>query len=216
MSKALDRLKTGTVETKLRALERLEQLGPRSAPAVPMLISMLRDAAPGIRAQAALALGRIGPEAKAAIPDLVPLLNDPDHAVRAAAAGTLGHIGPQAEAAIPALVRYIRANRDEPRYAPVYSLPGIDAAAVPALLDLFQHDGELRGAAGGALGSMGPSAKDAVPVLIEGLRSPDRETRATIVWPLSGKAHSRSSCSRVPCATKTREFGVELRGRWRG
>ena len=166
-----------------------------------MLISMLRDAAPGIRAQAALALGRIGPEAKAAIPDLVPLLNDPDHAVRAAAAGTLGHIGPQAEAAIPALVRYIRANRDEPRYAPVYSLPGIDAAAVPALLDLFQHDGELRGAAGGALGSMGPSAKDAVPVLIEGLRSPDRE----LAPQLSGHSPGGRTVGRVAHACPARQ-----------
>ncbi|MGC8644620.1 MAG: HEAT repeat domain-containing protein, partial [Isosphaeraceae bacterium] len=76
VSKALDALKTGTIETKLRALERLEQLGPRSSPAVPTLISLLHDAAPAYRAQAALTLGRIGPEAKAAVPDLIDLLKD--------------------------------------------------------------------------------------------------------------------------------------------
>jgi HEAT repeat protein len=57
---------TALVRTK--AIEALGNIGAKAKPAVPVLITALRD--PSVRAEAAEALGNIGPDAKDAIPAL--------------------------------------------------------------------------------------------------------------------------------------------------
>jgi HEAT repeat protein len=80
----------------------LAELGPAAAPAVEPLTTALADDDPGIRMQAALALGQIGPEAKTAVPALIGVLeNEPLTGVRYTAAYALGLIGDKQ--AVPAL-----------------------------------------------------------------------------------------------------------------
>jgi hypothetical protein len=61
---------------------------------IPVLISMLKDSNPNLRAMAATALGHLG--AREAIPDLMNLLQDQDEDVRRRAADTLLGMGIEA------------------------------------------------------------------------------------------------------------------------
>jgi HEAT repeat protein len=67
------------------ALEALGRIGPGAKPAVPTIVSQLRDDRADVRRIAALALGRIGPAAKEATPRLLRALRDEHRYVRIAA-----------------------------------------------------------------------------------------------------------------------------------
>jgi HEAT repeat protein len=85
------------------AIVSLKLFGPRAAPAVPALCSVLhedRDAR--FRRVAAEALGMI--EAPTAVLRLIDALEDPDEEVREAVATALGRTGPRASACIPNLI----------------------------------------------------------------------------------------------------------------
>ena len=80
-------------------------------PAVPDLITALKDQAATVRISAALTLGAMGPAASSAVPALTSLVDIPDQSkltndgvqVVRNAAYALGDIGPDARPAVPAL-----------------------------------------------------------------------------------------------------------------
>jgi hypothetical protein len=94
------------------AVERLAEIGPAAAEAVPALIEALRDSADDVRQGAASALGKIGPAAAAAVPALIEALRDSNNDVRLEAVRALGEIGPCAPEAVAAL-RGARRDSDE-------------------------------------------------------------------------------------------------------
>jgi len=171
-----------------QALRALEMLGTDAEPAIPLLAEWLqRDDPLGL--EAASVLASIG---EAAVPALAQILGSGRPVARLAAVA-LGKIGPEAGAAVPAL---IRAARDpdfgkgrktwlhnapgscDPRSHVVIALGKVGAQSdqvVPALIDALRSDQScLREAAAGALGEIGPSARDAVPdlvALVEGSRA---------------------------------------------
>jgi len=62
------------------------------ASAIPGLRKALKDNAPDVRMEAAMALGKIGANAREALPDLVAVLGDPMYKVREAAANAMERI----------------------------------------------------------------------------------------------------------------------------
>jgi HEAT repeat protein len=62
---------------RLTAAQCLTEFGAHSEPAIPALITALKDPHEWVRAEAAAALAAIGPKAAAAIPALEQLRNDP-------------------------------------------------------------------------------------------------------------------------------------------
>jgi hypothetical protein len=102
------------------------------------LIGSLSDPSPEVRGLAAAALRQLGSKAAPALPALTGLLKDPDSGVRMMTANALAALGVAAEPATGALV---------------------DACGVPG-----EHPQVLRSLAD-ALGSIGPAARSALPVL---------------------------------------------------
>ena len=91
----------------------LRGMGRGAAPAIPELITALKDPAATVRMSAALTLGAVGPAANSAVPALTSLVDIPDLSkltndgvqVIRNATYALGDIGPDARPAIPALMR---------------------------------------------------------------------------------------------------------------
>lgn len=147
----------------------LESIGPGGKWALPQLIEKLSDEDPRGRASAAFAIGCIGPQAKEAVPNLIESLKDDSYGVRAEAARALGKIGPSAKAAVPALVE---TTKDEQSWVRLWAADAIwridrDPRAIPVLIDVLKSHYASSTRAAGALGDIGPTAKEAVPALIE-------------------------------------------------
>ncbi|MBC8873017.1 MAG: HEAT repeat domain-containing protein [Planctomycetes bacterium] len=145
----------------------LESIGPSGKWALPQLIEGLTDEDPQGRAVAAFAIGCIGPKAREAVPNLIESLQDP--LTRAEAARALAKIGPSAKAAVPALVE---TTKDEQAWVRVWAADAIwridqDPRAIPVLIDVLKSHYASSTRAATSLGNIGPSAKEAVPALIE-------------------------------------------------
>jgi HEAT repeat protein len=158
----------------------LIQMGPRAVAAVPALIEVLqrRKAVPGVREEAAEALGRIGEPAADIVPALIAALKDDNAVVRQQAAQALGWIGPPARAATPALLAALKDDKEKVAAMACWSLGRLGGEGVPlALLEVLQsgRDGPAD-MAGQALWQMDPAAKKVVPALIALLSKPPKET----------------------------------------
>jgi len=110
------------------AMTGLTQIGFRTAPAVPKLVSLLRSSTD--RARARLALEAIG---KPAVPSLIELLDDSSEEMRLEAIGTLGTIGALARAAIPALTTLVQDRSQNVRYQTLNSLALICRSCDPVV-----------------------------------------------------------------------------------
>ena len=117
-----------------------------SAPVVDALAGRLRrDAVPMARVAAARALAGAGEASRPLVPALFEALGDDSETVRHAAARALARLGP----------------RD------------LDVSLLASALD--SEDAYVRGFAAWSLGNLGPSAREAVPKLIEALQHDDTE-----------------------------------------
>jgi vesicle coat complex subunit len=131
------------------------------------------------RKRAAYALGEIAKREPATVPAVLgPLggaLKDSDPEVRKAAALALGKQGPAAKPATKQITDAMKDNDKEVRSIAVQALADIDAdnpehlGIISKLLDDKELDVKM--AAVAALGSMGPTAKPAVPALQESLKN---------------------------------------------
>jgi HEAT repeat protein len=142
--------------------------------AVPFLIQMVKDEDEELRILAIETLGDIGPDAKEAIPAVIE------------ARKTEANYSPLVEAidsfmlfmrkaAVPALVETLKDEADYMRSWAVFNL-GIDGyyapdKSVPALIDALDDENyDIRYEVVQALSRLGPSAREAIPELIEALR----------------------------------------------
>ena len=154
--------------------EAIAGLGAIGAEAVPALVRVLREPEPQLRASAASALALIGAPAREAVPALLEAFGDSSLDVRKASAGALGAIGPEAQSAIPALaaaMREVASNgADIDPTGSGQALGKIGAAAIPVLQEALRDpDDRVRSCAAWAFNTMGPAAREAVPLLVEKL-----------------------------------------------
>jgi HEAT repeat protein len=143
----------------------LEAIGPVT---VPLLVPLLRNPDPWLRANAAEALGVIGSPKSRAVPEIARLLSDDSLWVRASAAWSLGHFGPEARKTVGPLTI---ALAEELRRDPV--LAAADTRVRVANL-VF------------ALGRLGKSAAQAVPVMISVIYDGDDSLRTIAAEGLAG------------------------------
>lgn len=127
------------VAIRARAIDVLGKLGEDAKPAIPLLIKAATDSEAPIRMAAVIALGNLH---RLASPDTALVLSaalfDPNPFVRENACHALGRIGADASDAIPVLSRFVT---------------GVDS--------------NMKLLAIGALGTMGPAARPAMPLLLE-------------------------------------------------
>jgi HEAT repeat protein len=169
-------------------------IGPRPAlhsPAVPALVEILkaRPTVPGLREEAAVALGLIGTPAEEVVPALVGALRDANPVVRQRAADALGEVGSPARQAVPALAALLDDEHTDVAGAACTALARIgDAGAATALLRTMQGNrGPVADAAGRALAHLGPAAKEVVPAVLKFLSGSEKEViRARFVLQVLG------------------------------
>ncbi len=182
---------------QIRAAIFLKDMGPRAAPAVPMLMAALNDPHERIRGAAAMVLGSIGSAAVPAAPALMRCLNDSGWMVADDAQEALRQLGepamtPEAIAVLEGMAPYDRKLAVE-RLGPMAASITVDLPPVIAALRECPKDQPLEAVgsftpeelvdvvtqncdleiglkAVAALGAMGAQASAAVPFLISQLR----------------------------------------------
>ncbi|MBI3461762.1 MAG: HEAT repeat domain-containing protein [Planctomycetes bacterium] len=133
-------LKSKKVSSRVISAILLGELGSASEPAVPALVQALADRDPEVRWVAAEALVKIGVEVPQGLESLIQLLGDTDVDVRWRTATAIGRLGPKARDAVPALIELAKTD-DQAKYQARYALSKlVDAADIPALIDLLRDD----------------------------------------------------------------------------
>jgi len=151
------------------AVQAVAHLGPT---AVGSLVQLLSHTDKYVRRNATWGLGKLGPAARSGMAALCATLHDADPRTASGAAQALGSLGSAAEHAIPALTEAMRGTNVVQCRLAAKALSQIGAASVPTLLThLKHHDPFVRGEAAVALGWIGPAAAEAVPALLEMVRT---------------------------------------------
>jgi HEAT repeat protein len=97
-------------------------------PALPALLTALRDSDSGVRAWAAQDLSDMGAAAGAAVPQLRAMLHSPDPGSRGTACNALGVIGSAARGALPDLRGALNDPSQEVRQAASHAIVSIERA----------------------------------------------------------------------------------------
>jgi HEAT repeat protein len=172
-------LKSQDKNARIAAALGLESLGPRSRPAVPLLIGMLSAKDKEERKQAITALGKVKRAAAPAVPRLIEVLSWDDEAdVRVAAIAALDLLGSSDKNVVPALMSALKDDNENVRSAAVDALAdfkGPEARrAVPELLRLLMDESlDVRVNAMHALGTIKPVEPHVIAVLVEKLADAD-------------------------------------------
>jgi len=161
-------LEQGGREGRLSAGRILTEIGPAAEPAIPHLIDALRNAqssVDGVRLM--VALGSIG---NASVAPLLQLFESTDRPfTKELAVRALGFCGSDARDAVPVVLGALEHSNARIRFTAASTLGQIGAAsAVTALADRIKNDTNrtVRMLSIEALGSIGPNASPAAPVLI--------------------------------------------------
>ncbi|HVP39832.1 MAG TPA: HEAT repeat domain-containing protein [Candidatus Saccharimonadales bacterium] len=165
----------------------------RRAAGDPRLAGWLADAAPEVRARAALALGRMG--ARRTLPALLPLLADADSAVRARAAFAAGLVGDSA--ALEPLGRLAADASAEVRRRAVEALSRLGSRRAAPLLGAALRDPAREVRAEAAVGLWRLQDSSAVDATLPLLADPDPGMRWRGVYALE-----RSGSRRAPAAVE--------------
>ena len=182
----IDNLKHPDYRVRLAAVDTLETFGRQAAPAIPALVTALRDYNKFVRWSSARTLGRLNPrQADEVVPGLMRLLDDrEDPSVRIAAAKALELYGEHAKKAVPELARVINRGDKEYIFAILKTIQGIGTDAAPALPNVAwilsdrSQPPSVRIEAANTLGRFGPLAKDQLPILREIMTDdPDEDVR---------------------------------------
>jgi len=164
------------VSVRKTVFDVLTAMGPAAKPAVPRLIRMLREDREVDFAVSLL--GTIGPPAREAVPDLVAIYEKGKESGRGyPAVWPLGRIGP-AEIVLPILLESMRAPLKSPRSGhrdnAIRAIGFLGPAAREAIPELIgQLDETFLGGTGSAMTALHEIGPEAIPYLIEALRSAD-------------------------------------------
>lgn len=178
-------LEDKTLDIRLAAIRFLGELGP---PAVPKLVSLLKDAEPAVWREASSTLEKLPAPEKVLFPALLPLLTDERVTARQNAVNILWRCGPQA---VPHLLEALKDKAPTVRLAAVRSLDKVTAdskVVFPALVQALEDEHPaVRGSAASTLGRFGTAA---LPSLSLALKDKDFGVRAYAVLALSQLASS--------------------------
>jgi HEAT repeat protein len=223
----IEALRRPELGVRIGAVDALSRIGAEAAAAVPPLLDLLKSEDHlGLQRFIAEALGQIGPAAVQALADAF-LTASPD--IRARLAQALGVVGAAARAAVPTLQQAIRHDDFLVRRAALWALGRIapsEADAPTLLADVVEAvedaDPTVREQAALTLGRLGPQTLQALPQLLEGLRSPDAARRQTAalavgeVFSGGGKRAAAGDARRIALAALTavvrEDASVAVRG----
>jgi HEAT repeat protein len=172
------------------ALGDMRSLPPQ---AIDALASALVNGEPGLRIQAAFALGALKRDeaAKKAVESLRNALKDQEILVKLVAAHTLWTLDKKTEG-LPILIDALHHRDADIRWTAAAALGEFGKEGKPAVLELARRvcsgeiDGEVRRQAARALYLIGKDAVEAVPALLDALSHEDSRTRADAAKALSG------------------------------
>lgn len=116
-----------------KALFACGALGEVAEPALPDIISCMRDPEPNVRLIVPIILGDIGKRPDIIVPVLMQCLSDTNSGVRGNAAAALQHLGAHAQPAVPALLKLLNDSEEYPREKATNALQTIAPNTMPAL-----------------------------------------------------------------------------------
>jgi HEAT repeat protein len=124
-----------------------------------------------------------------ALPKLIAALDDKSEMVRREAAAALRQIGPAASSAAPALARSLRDEKSSVAAEFLWTLTALGpegvTQALPNILEMLSsRDPHVRCTACYAAGSIGPAAREAIPILEKNLQEPDKFLQLASAWAL--------------------------------
>jgi HEAT repeat protein len=186
----------------LPAMEALWKVN-RSPESAAKVVQIFRESELESPREAALDLiAKMGPDARAAVPDLVRLLSETRNGYTSRKVlQALASIGPEAKGAVP-LLQEILSKWSSKRIFAAHALLriGDESSLVPALIEVLMNPkskrglffgGDFRESAAYLLGTLGPSATEALPALKKALEAEDIRVRtraAWAIWKVAGDA----------------------------
>jgi HEAT repeat protein len=174
----IEQAKSGDAATRAKLIRSLARADINVAEVVPAVVSWVQDADSEVRAAACETLVQFG---RVSVSKVVPLLSSHERRDVINAAGILGQIHLEPALAVPALGKALEHDDAEVRGKVVEALENFGTDAEPALAPLLQVltntvQTDLQTQIAYVLGEIGPAAREAVPQLIDLVRSSkDRE-----------------------------------------
>lgn len=177
LSYYISKLQSAPESERANLVRAIGDFGADGASATDVLAQELSNPDESVRAAAAWSLSQIGPQGSAAIPALAKSLSDPDFLVRDLSGIALEAMGPKAA---PVMTELIRALSDPSPYVRCTAAralgaigPAAHAAAKPLAERLLvtSEKSYVVGSVANSLGGMGPSGKDALPILRQFVKS---------------------------------------------
>ncbi|MFW6410216.1 MAG: HEAT repeat domain-containing protein [Halanaerobiales bacterium] len=149
----------------LRAMQKLDSAELERI--VHPVSELLDDESAFVREQAIGVIRAAGPAGAEVLPALINALSDKSNNVTIGVIRTLDKLGPEyAGEALPELLELIKGESSGNLGALAKIMVTIGEPAIPPMIELLSHNNyEVRGKSASILGSFGPGAEDAVPML---------------------------------------------------
>jgi HEAT repeat protein len=198
-------------EVRIQAISTLGNLGPAARPAVGRLVQIARSADLAGRLTALYALGHMGPAAAQAVPGLRNLLNEQNDELRRQAAWALGAIGVESRPAVSDLTRLLKDRSVNVRVAAAEALWQVRREAGPVVRFLraefkrARPGSNTRGLVAGALGRIGPPAREAIGDLVGLVRDKDTSCRCQAIVALGNMGPATRATAEVVLQALTRD-----------
>ncbi|AGY56868.1 HEAT repeat domain-containing protein [Gloeobacter kilaueensis] len=179
---------------RYKALDRLIQLGPKAAPAVPYLSKLLEDGKSIVSVTQALAA--IG---DAAIPSIRQALKSPNRVVRFWAANTLPTTSDAASGLFDSIIEATHDQSACIRSRAIRGLASYGSSSLSYLIESSEDDdADVRASVNTILGHIRIYNRDTTDVLVRGMRDPEPMVRVTSAAAMSQSNSETSTAAFLP------------------